>query len=380
MSKGALFVKFLYPGHFGLCVPSDYFLKVEEKDAIVRLMRRSSPVEVLDFTNELIPDPSGGNFRRLKNPIESSSDRSMDLLTSTRSIATEASDVVLNEIKQVSILDFPHRLTFDPVTVEEHKLFKTRDWTDIVVIHEVGDIDSITPTEASFFQRVVDRFIQVYRWITKDSRIRYFQDLQEAIHWKIAKVRFAQDEMTKSFLDRLCAARESIRFNDNSIRFPYGHEGFFEFDLDQATKVVFNFLKAGRSVSIAQDLFLRAHDAAYHRKNFRYALIECFAAVEVCISTFLSKAKLSRGVSSNKLKDYEDEIPMAYKLNVELSLFLENLSEAERQVIGGADWLRKQRNSVIHDAKAVSEAEAKEAVRVTGALFDLLIARGVDLQ
>lgn len=63
MANGALFVKFLYPGHFGLNVPSHYFLKVEERDVLVRLMRRSSPVEVLDFTNELVPDPNGGNFR-----------------------------------------------------------------------------------------------------------------------------------------------------------------------------------------------------------------------------------------------------------------------------------------------------------------------------
>ncbi|MEK6763656.1 MAG: hypothetical protein AABY96_13165 [Nitrospirota bacterium] len=380
MSNGALFVKFFYAGHFGLAVPSHYFLKVEEKDALVRLLRNISPVEILDFTNELIPDPGGGNFRLLKKPIESPSSKSMELGAGTRSVATERQDVVLHELKESKILDFPHRLTIDPISIEEYKLFKTRDWTDIVVIYEVEDIDNITSTEATFFQRVLDRFIQVYRLITKDSRIRYFQDVQEAIHWNLGKVRFAQDEMTKSVADRLAAARESVQFKDSSINFPYAHEGFFEFDTARATQWVFDFLKTNRLVSIAQELFLRAHDAAYHRKNFRYALIECFTAVEVCISSFLIKSKLSRGVSSKKLKDYQDEIPMAYKLNIELPLFLENLTENERQVIGGVDWLRKKRNDVIHEAKPVSETEAKEAVRVTGAVFDLLIARGIDLQ
>ena len=83
MSNGAIFIKLFYPGLFGLEVPSDYFLTVDGKPALLRLLRRLRPVEVLDFTNELIPDPQGKNLRRLKSSIDSPSENSMEFIAQT---------------------------------------------------------------------------------------------------------------------------------------------------------------------------------------------------------------------------------------------------------------------------------------------------------
>jgi hypothetical protein len=127
MSNGAVFVKLFYPGLFGLVVPSHYFLTIDGKPALLRLLRRLRPVEVLDFTNELIPDPEGKNVRRLKNSIESPSDKSMEFVAQTMSIAKERTDVTLHSLGEAKITDFPHRLTIDPVSVEGHRYFKTRD-------------------------------------------------------------------------------------------------------------------------------------------------------------------------------------------------------------------------------------------------------------
>jgi hypothetical protein len=71
MANGLVFVKFLYPGHFGLVIPSHYFLKTDEIYGLVRLTRNVQAVDVLDFTNKLILDPGGGDFRTLLNPIDS---------------------------------------------------------------------------------------------------------------------------------------------------------------------------------------------------------------------------------------------------------------------------------------------------------------------
>ena len=78
-----------------------------------------------------------------------------------------------------------------------------------------------------------------------------------------------------------------------------------------------------------------------------------------------------------KWKEYKNEVSISYKLNVEMPVFLDNLRDDERQVISRVDGLRKQRNKVAHGAKFVSDAEAKEAVAGAGALFDMLIARGI---
>ncbi len=377
MASGLVFVEFLYPGHFGLEVPSHYFLTADTMHTLVRLLRNIRPVEVIDFTNELIPDPGGKNFRQLRKPIDSPGPGSMELTAATKSIATEREDVVLHDLKQGKVTDFPHRLTIDPVSREQYRLFKTRDWTHVVISYETEKVEAVTPQEA-FFQKVWDHFIAAYRLKTNDSRVRYFEDAQEAIHWHVGTVIYSADEMSLSPIERLAAPRPSVELKHSSISFPYAHEGFFEFDVRRATHDVFEFLKTGRSVSIAEELLLRAHEGAYYRKNFRYAVVESFTAVELCISNVLNRFKLSRGVSKGKLEEYQDEVPMAYKLNVELAVFLEVLSDKEKQVIGDVNWLRKERNAVVHDGKVIVESEARRAIRVVQGLFQMLSARGIE--
>jgi hypothetical protein len=375
MGTGALFVRFFYPGHFGLVVPSDYALQVEGSLAHVRLLRRLSPVEVLDFTNELIPDPERRNFRRLKRPIESPSEKSFEL---AMSIITEQQDITLHNLSMERITALPHRLTLERTSLEEYKFYKTRDWTDILIIYEIEDTLSISPPESIYFQKVLNQFIQIYRLITKDSRIRYWEDIQEAISWNLGKVEFSDEDSNKSPHERLGTTREVI-FKDETISFPYARERTFEFDISVATQQVSEFASTNRTVSLALELFLRAHEAAYYRRNFRYALLEAFTAVEVCVSRFLNTAMISRGVSKGKLEEYESEVSMAYKLNIELPLLLNNINNKEREVIGSVDKLRKLRNAVIHTGRPVSEVEAKESVRVTGALFDMLVSRGSEV-
>jgi hypothetical protein len=377
MATGLVFVKFLYPGHFGLEIPSHYFLTVDKTHALVRLLRNIKSLEVLDFTNELVPDTGGKNFRQLRRPIDSPGPGSMELTAATKSIATEREDILLHDLNKGKVTDFPHRLTIDPVSREQYRLFKTRDWTDVVISYETENVESVTPQEA-FFQKVWDRFIATYRLKTKDSRILYFEDVHEAIHWHVGTVIYSVDEMLLSPVERLAASRPSVQPKHSSISFPYAHEGFFEFDVHRTTQEVFDFLKTGRSVSIAEELLLKAHEAAYHRKNFRYALVESFTAAELCVSNVLNRFKLSRGVSKGKLEEYRDEVPMAYKLNVELAVLLETPSDKEKQVIGDVNWLRKERNAVVHDGKVVIEAEARRAVCVAHALFEMLSARGVE--
>jgi hypothetical protein len=284
---------------------------------------------------------------------------------------------VLHDLKQGKVSDFPHRLTIDPVSREQYRLFKTRDWTHVVISYETENVESITPQEA-FFQKVWDRFIAAYRLKTNDSRVRYFEDTQEAIHWHVGTIIYSTDEMLLSPIERLTAPRQSVERKHSSISFPYAHEGFFEFDVHRATHDVFEFLKTERSVSIAEELLLRAHEGAYYRKNFRYAVVESFTAAELCISKVLNRFKLSRGVSKGKLEEYQDEVPMAYKLNVELAVFLEALSDKEKQIIGDVNWLRKERNAVVHDGKVIVEAEARRAIRVVQGLFQMLSDRGIE--
>lgn len=72
-------VRFLFPGFFQLAIPSQYHLQVCGRNAMVSLEKRVSPIEVLDFTNEMIPDTEReGKLYTLKDPIPSPSKESQD--------------------------------------------------------------------------------------------------------------------------------------------------------------------------------------------------------------------------------------------------------------------------------------------------------------
>lgn len=79
------------------------------------------------------------------------------------------------------------------------------------------------------------------------------------------------------------------------------------------------------------------------------------------------------------MKAYHDEVPMGYKVNVEIPLLLEKLTFQEEEVLGTLNWLRKKRNAVVHQGESVSDEEAKKAVNAAGQLFDMLVKRGIDL-
>lgn len=67
---------------------------------------------------------------------------------------------------------------------------------------------------------------------------------------------------------------------------------------------------------------------------------------------YLNNDKRSQGVSKTKLKDYQDEVPMGCKVNVEAPLFLGTPSAHEN------GWLRRKRNEVVHEGAPVPDDEA----------------------
>jgi hypothetical protein len=290
---------------------------------------------------------------------------------------TTASDLpkTLAELKGRKAIDFPHRLTLDPVSLDQYRLFGTRDWTDATISYEVENIESVTTDDAAFFQKIWNRFISVYRLKTNDSRILYFEDVGEPLRWSLGKIIYLPDEYSLSPNDRLGRSRTIVEFRDSAVNFPYAHEGFFEFDIRRATQDVFEFLKSDRSISLPEELLLKAHEAAYYRKNFRYALVEAFTAAEMCVSKYLNDLKVRRGESARSIDKFQD-MPMARKLR-EVTLHFSNIDEHEKRIMGEIDWLRRERNVVVHEGKVLGHIEARRAVDAVQALFKIISARSI---
>lgn len=378
MPSGALYTQLTYPGHFGLWVPSQYLFHVEGKMVILSIVQKTSPVEVLDSGNQMIPNPDDPSRFTMKSPIPPpSKEGGKDFTVATIPISIHGLTDTLETLRTKKATDMPHRLTLDTLE-DEYRIYQTTQWTSILIQHEIENPEAVSDEEKQFFHRTLNRFIQAYKYISGDPRITFFylDQITNPVLVYRGSVKYSQDEEQLAPDARLGKER-LVDFKELSISFRYGQEGKYEVDPAIATAKVKEFLSGNRALSLPREILLRAHTDAFHTNNYKTALLDAFTAIEIGLSTVLESWKLVRGVSKTKLKNYKDEVGIAYKLNIDLPMLLEQVTDIERQVIGRANKVRDLRNDVVHEGRSVSKEEAQEAVNTSKALFDLLTARGI---
>jgi hypothetical protein len=120
-----------------------------------------------------------------------------------------------------------------------------------------------------------------------------------------------------------------------------------------------------------KDIFIKAQEEIYLKKNFKYALLEVFIFIEQIVVRILKRIKLEKGISNQTLKAFNKEVGIAYMLNVEIPLVLEEYI-SQKDLFGNIDKIRKKRNAVVHNGEVVSEDEAKFAVDNAFKLYNTL--------
>jgi hypothetical protein len=96
-------------------------------------------------------------------------------------------------------------------------------------------------------------------------------------------------------------------------------------------------------------------------KNYKYALLECVFVIEFVVFRFTEKKKIERGISKNKLKDFSNRIGISYLINIEMPLLMETYDDHAKKILSELDQVRKIRNDIVHNAKDVTEMEARHA-------------------
>lgn len=97
------------------------------------------------------------------------------------------------------------------------------------------------------------------------------------------------------------------------------------------------------------------------------------------MTKYLTNRKIQAGISKTKISNYEKDIGISYKLNIELPLLLK-VGEKEKEVIAKVESIRKKRNNIIHgneQSKEVSKEDALEALKAVRALFEIINNSGV---
>lgn len=362
MSPGLLYVRLYYPDLLHLACPSGYLLTPKGRRAGIQVTRRCVRLQLTDLTNSMVPKKDGLSAFVPHHEITSTYQSALHLEVAL--VSQAELDRALDEFAKTDGINpqLPHLVTFDIHKNGLYRAFETRYATVLTICYEVQDTNAVVPDDKQFFTTVLDEFVHVYRNLSGDYRPRLFEDCREPMLIRFATIAYTASELDKPPDQRLAAKRE-LRFDQSSHKASYDRQPFTEVPADETTNRIRRFLSDAGQVTPAQEFLSMARHAAFHTKNFKYAVLEAFISVETLVVDYLIRVKLQRGVSKSKLDDYASEITISYMLNVELPMLVDNITAKERQILGNVDRVRDIRNDIVHEGKIATEQDAQFAVK-----------------
>jgi len=100
----------------------------------------------------------------------------------------------------------------------------------------------------------------------------------------------------------------------------------------------------------------------FDQENFRMALLEAVIALEIVVSSIISRIATEKGISEGETEDFLVRVGLAYGLEIVLKLLIPESLPREEVILGckGANTIR---NGIMHKARlSVSQSEAENAI------------------
>ncbi|RNI33578.1 hypothetical protein EFY79_18320 [Hanamia caeni] len=241
--------------------------------------------------------------------------------------------------------------------------FYTKDYTEIVLLFEsTKKADNI-----SIARKALDYFIDCYRHVSGDVlTLSITKTTYVSIVTKEYFYIYSEDELKLPKEDRNKISRE-FKLGVKQMTLPFwGTQGKrLQSDETKIAADLTDFFKKKSKTNSLQEFLLRAREELNVHKNYKYAFIETWTSLEVAIVSYLRKAKLAKGISKNKIDDFESQVGISYLLNIELPLIHKTNDENFKIFIRKVDAIRKLRNKVIHQNKDITPTEAENAYQIT---------------
>jgi len=353
MARGVLYVRSLYPGDIDVQEKKFFEMAVDGSLGVILVNRHIVALSINDFRNGIeIVNEGERRVPKLKVQIttidqnlslfDGSPDRLLCLLDYTR-------------------LDYRHGRAF----------------SEILIAFEIAETETIGDKELEFHNAVLEKFIRLYRHVSRDVSIlmpdRLLRDKPISM---VSAIPYSKEELQISVKERLRQPR--------ALQFGVKRLDFTEFakylpktnpEPEANTLAIEARLSTGLPCDESYDGLLRAFEELAVNENPKWALLDAFMVLELAAARFINEAKIAKGVSKKKLEEFHRDIGISYMLNVDLPLFLFPLSEKERQTIQEADAVRRTRNKVVHAGGVVSKEEALHAINAASNLLDLLKSR-----
>jgi hypothetical protein len=328
-----------------------YPVMLDGKLGSVLLVRHLTPVEALDFENNIIRDADDNRTRwRLQRPIA---------MPTEHCIALEANQQLIYVFED---------------GVQYYRFFRPRNFTELFVTFEVEDIANITDEQRSRHERILDQFLLAYRAFTGDVTVRMLEDLSgDYPVIRMGSYEFNEDESLLAEVDRIMRLRTmDVRIEGLPFGINLGVLTPPPVDPERAGPIISAFLRSGASIPRPQAILIKAAEELKIGLDYTYAFLLASFAIEQVLTEFLEDVKEHAGISENTIKAYQGEIGMAYKINVELPLVVP-ANHTVRQLIPDLKGTNTIRNAIVHKGRTATHQEAALAIQTGDKLIKALI-------
>ncbi len=346
-SLGCYFLHIYYPSQIYLEQPSRFAFEFENEHFSVLIIKTLKSLVINDFDNEILSKYVDEKpFHELKKKNIELGERSFVTVFDNGSIG-----YAINPEKNLYTEFYP------------------KDYTEVIVSFESQRKDD----NVSTVLKALSYFIESYRFVSGDL---FTLDLSKTTSVSMVTRdyfhTYSDIELKMPKEERSIISRE-VLFGLRQVRFPFWNtQGkTLLVDKKKVSANLANHFKNRIPSDALADFLLRAREELHVHKNYKYAFIETWTALEIAIVNFLKNVKLKKGISKTKIEAYESEVGISYLLNIELPLIHQTNDDRFKMIIGKVDAIRKLRNKVIHENRDINFEQAQNAHEVAMEFFTL---------
>lgn len=349
--RGCAYYNLMYPGFITLPDGFNCIIKHKNRIACILVLKKIQAMQITDFANGVERTVVSENKIKhdLRIPIQSIKEQNV-------TVEYNDTEYFIYETKS-----------------QYNRIFQSDYYTDLMI-----SVDADNAAEEQVALEVLGKFISEYRGATNNYWILPPDDLFAGnLVIKTYFHHYSKDEQSTKVEDRLRISRSlSLSVKQFQYRGNRFNMNFSKEQIEQHAQALIKKIGDDQKTEFHVESILRAQQELIIFKNYKYAFLEIFFAIESMLSNFLTKEKLKHGISNKKIKDYRGEVGISYLINIEIRLVLNKLTAEEIDVLGKVDSIRKKRNEIVHNNGDVSEKEAIDAMKIAEDFITLLKKNG----
>lgn len=346
MSLGIADYIFRYPGDFGLKSGFNVLFSYQGKDIGIRVNDVWKGIEIADLSNSFTEQKiDQKQIINIQAPVNHISAKNLGIVFE----------------------GFGLGLVLDYGTVP-YRFFRQIVYTNIVVSFETNETSFQASQDIKWAKEALKYFIENYRIIFNNVNIRDISSLNynETYVLEVAFTKHDYDFENISVIERIKKPRviisniKELNLDGHGVLSPFDTK---ERDLEKMESALKATLKKGLPISFTRQAINKASEEFTVRKNYKYALLEAFIAVESSLSDLVRTYKLSIGISKKTLDNFIISVPFSYLLNVEFKMiFTSHITADKRDLLSRIDQVRRKRNKIVHESEEVTREEGLNAI------------------